>query len=197
MTKVHRGKLPEVTGDVVKIEMGTEHTMLSGSDWRLVIPVDLDVNKVIKDLQEQNYRHFGKPNPTAIMNDKVGEEQMYHTTGSINDLIVLMCEKDKNFNTDEISDRSHNFGQLYRDRMVLFSITCAHHKEKSWKSKLHDDGTMFDNYFIVGINTPEGQFTYHYHNDCWDSFDVEVLEHAPKWDGHTSDDIVRLLSLLP
>ena len=37
---------------------------------------------------------------------------------------------------------------------------------------------MYDNYFIVGIDTPNGQFTYHYHLKHWNMFDVKELDHA-------------------
>lgn len=95
----------------------------------------------------------------------------------------------------DISDGSHTFDELYHHRMILFSIICNTNKSKAWKSKLHDDGTMFDDYFIVGIDTPKGQFTYHYHIDNWNNFDVKEIEKAPVWDGHTANDIDRLLSL--
>lgn len=62
----------------------------------------------------------------------------------------------------ELSDGYHSFNELYEHRMILFSIICNQNKAISWKSKHHEDGTMFENYFIVGIDTPEGQFTYHY-----------------------------------
>lgn len=55
---------------------------------------------------------------------------------------------------------------------------------------------MFDYYFIAGINTPEGQFTYHHRMDYWDNFEVPELDKAPKYDGHTPDDITRLYSIL-
>lgn len=95
-----------------------------------------------------------------------------------------------------INDGSHTFQELYKHRKVLFSIICNSYPDISWKSKLHDDGTMFDGYFIVGINAPEGQFTYHYELQYWDDFKVKELEKAPEWDGHTSDDIYRLESIL-
>ena len=96
-----------------------------------------------------------------------------------------------------ISDGSHNFGELYYHRMMLFSIICNSNLEKAWKAWQHDDGTMFENYFIVGIDTPEGQFSYHYHKDYWHYFNnVQELKYAPKWDGHTSQDITRLLGLV-
>ena len=94
------------------------------------------------------------------------------------------------------SDGYHTFNELYYHRMMLFSVICNQNKEIAWKSKLHDDGTMFDDYFIVGIETPQGQYTYHYHLDYWDMFDVKELGKAPKWDGHKPEDITRLLTLI-
>lgn len=96
-----------------------------------------------------------------------------------------------------ISDDSHTFDELYYHRCILFSVICNSNKPRAWKSWKHEDGTMFPDYFIVGIETPMGQFSYHYHKDMWDKFNVQELAHSPKWDGHTPDDIVRLLSLLP
>lgn len=102
--------------------------------------------------------------------------------------------------TKDISDGYHTFGELYHHRAVLFSVICNQNKDKAWKSKLHDDGTMFgdkDEMFIVGIETEEGQYTYHYHIDeYWDMYDVKELECAPPFDGHKPSDITRLFSLL-
>ncbi len=96
----------------------------------------------------------------------------------------------------EVSDGYHTFGELYYHRMILFSIILNSNKEQSWKSKKHHDGTMFDSTsFICGIETPEGQYTYHYHLDFWDRFDVKELEFAPVYDGHKPNDITRLLSI--
>lgn len=94
------------------------------------------------------------------------------------------------------SDGYHTFDELYYHRMVLFSVICNTFYNKAWKSWLHHDGTMYDDYFIVGIYTPEGQFTYHYHKDHWDMFDVLEYDRAPEWDGHEPKDVTRLLSLL-
>lgn len=94
------------------------------------------------------------------------------------------------------SDGYHTFDELYYHRMILFSVICNQNKSKAWKSWLHDDGTMFDGYFIVGIRTNEGDYTYHYHKDHWDKFDVPELDKAPEWDGHKPSDITRLLSLI-
>jgi hypothetical protein len=48
----------------------------------------------------------------------------------------------------------------------------------------------------VGIDTPEGQYTYHYHKDHWDMFDVKQLALAPEYDGHQPSDIGRLMSII-
>ena len=71
------------------------------------------------------------------------------------------------------------------------------HKELAWKSKKHDTGDMYDGMFIVGINTQNGQATYHYDIEpYWDMFNVEELEHAPKWDGHTPQEAIeRIVSI--
>ncbi|QJX62989.1 hypothetical protein HLK66_15875 [Niallia circulans] len=94
------------------------------------------------------------------------------------------------------SDGYHTFNELYYHRMILFSIICNQNKAKSWKSKKHHDGSMYDNYFIVGVSTDEGDYTYHYHLDEWDYFDVKELSLAPEWDGHKPEDITRLLTLI-
>jgi len=103
--------------------------------------------------------------------------------------------KSEEIDKGEISDGYHTFNELYYHRMILFSVICSHHKDRAWKSKLHDDGTMYNNCFIVGIETPKGQFTYHYHMENWDHFDVKEIEFAPKWDGHKPKDITRLKSI--
>jgi hypothetical protein len=96
----------------------------------------------------------------------------------------------------EVTDGYHSFDELYYHRMILFLLICNQNKDKSWKSKLHHDKTMFDNYFIVGIETPDGQYTYHYHMQYWGYFkDVREIVTAPPWDGHKPNDIHRILSL--
>jgi hypothetical protein len=97
----------------------------------------------------------------------------------------------------QVSDGYHTFDELYFHRMILFSVICKMHKGESWRSRLHADGTMYENYFIVGVNAPDGQYTYHYHESHWDHFDgVKVLDRAPEWDGHVPSDILKLNSLL-
>ena len=99
--------------------------------------------------------------------------------------------------TGDTSDGYHTFNELYHHRAVLFSVIVRDHNELAWKSKLHHDGTMYDGMFIVGIETPNGQATYHYDVDpYWDIFDCEELERAPEWDGHSPDDAIERISKL-
>ena len=100
-------------------------------------------------------------------------------------------------NTGEVSDGHHTFNELYHHRAVLFSVICRLYCARAWKSKLHDDGTMYDGMFIVGVETPWGQATYHYDvAPYWNMFDVPELERAPVWDGHTSDEAIIRISQL-
>lgn len=111
----------------------------------------------------------------------------------INELIEKLDEN----KIGEFSDGYHTFNELYHHRAILFSVICNANKQLAWKSKLHDDGTMYDGMFIVGINTPEGQATYHYDIDpYWDKFDVIELEKAPKWDGHSPDEAIKRIESL-
>ena len=99
--------------------------------------------------------------------------------------------------TGDTSDGYHTFNELYHHRAVLFSVICNERPEVAWKSKRHHDGTMYDGMFIVGIDTPEGQATYHYDIDpYWDLFRVKELELAPEWDGHTPGEAIRRIGTL-
>lgn len=115
---------------------------------------------------------------------------------SINDLIKVGKEAEYIDNAKGISDGHHTFDELYYHRMTLFALLCNTYKDKAWKSWKHHDDTMFDGMFICGINTPEGQYTYHYNPEHWDKFNVIELLNAPEYDGHQPSDIDRLFSLL-
>lgn len=96
----------------------------------------------------------------------------------------------------QVSDGYHTFDELYYHRMILFATICNQNYDIAWKSWKHHDGTMYDDYFIVGVETSKGQYSYHYHKDYWDIF--KCCEHitAPEWDGHQPSDIDRLLTLI-
>lgn len=100
-----------------------------------------------------------------------------------------------NENYGNLTDGYYTMDELYYHRMILFSVIVNHYDNHSQKSKLHHDGTMFNDYFIVGINTPEGQYTYHYELPYWDYFKCDEIDKAPAWDGHSPNDIDRLSTL--
>lgn len=99
--------------------------------------------------------------------------------------------------TGDTSDGFHTFDELYHHRAVLFSFIVTCFPGASWKSRRHRDGTMYDGMFIVGIETPYGQATYHYDLDpYWDMFRCEELDRAPEWDGHTPDQAIERIERL-
>lgn len=99
--------------------------------------------------------------------------------------------------TGDTSDGYHTFNELYHHRAVLFSVIVKAFQEKAWKARLHHDGTMYDGMFIVGIDTPEGQASYHYDIDpYWDMFECRELERAPEWDGHTPAQAIERIGKL-
>ena len=109
---------------------------------------------------------------------------------------VIKTEKVIEINGDT-SDGYHTFNELYHHRAVLFSVIVKAFSDKAWKSKQHNDGTMYDGMFIVGIDTPEGQATYHYDIDpYWDMFECRELERAPEWDGHTPAQAIERIGRL-
>lgn len=99
----------------------------------------------------------------------------------------------------DLSDGFHTFNQLYHQRAVLFAAIVNQNKDISWKSFKHEDGQFcFDSngeWFIVGIDTPDGRYTYHYERQYWDMFKCAEIECGKHWDGHTEKDVTRLLSL--
>lgn len=116
----------------------------------------------------------------------------------INELI--QSEKGlNNISVKDISDGHHTFGELYKQKMILFSVICSDYPDLSWKSRRHFDeenDPMFNGCFIVGINTPKGVATYHFKLEYWDMFDVLEIDNAPKYDFYSPDDVMeRIISL--
>ena len=98
----------------------------------------------------------------------------------------------------EFSDGYHTFNGLYKQRMILFAVLVKTYKDRAWKSWKHEDGLdcFGGGWFIVGIDTPDGAYTYHYEAKDWDRFDCQILEKAKHWDGHDEFDVERLFSLV-
>lgn len=100
----------------------------------------------------------------------------------------------------DLSDGYHTFNGLYEQGMILFAALVKAYKGKAWKSYRHEDGEYCfgGGWFIVGVDTPEGSYTYHYENKYWDMFDCVDLPRGKHWDGHTEADAeTRLMSLEP
>ena len=108
-----------------------------------------------------------------------------------------ICEAAHVDEIDDVSDGFHTFRQLYYQRMMLFAAIVKQNKDKAWKSLRHEDGELCfgGGWFIVGIDTPEGSYTYHYEDNYYSLFDCKELERGKHWDGHTEKDVTRLLSL--
>lgn len=99
---------------------------------------------------------------------------------------------------ENVSDGYHTFEALYEQRLVLSAVIANTYPDISWKSHRHFDGEepFGGGWFIVGFNTPEGPFTYHYKNEYYDMFHCKELERGLEWDGHTDKDVWRLLSIV-
>lgn len=97
---------------------------------------------------------------------------------------------------EKISDGYHTFADLYEQRLIL-SAALAKNNPYAWKSKRHEDGSVpfGGGWFIMGFDTAEGCYTYHYELKDWDLFQCKELDKGKPWDGHTSKDVRRLLSI--
>ena len=50
---------------------------------------------------------------------------------------------------------------------------------------------MYDDMFLVGIDLPNGQISYHIKNKYWDLFnEVQEIPNATDYDGYTSEDVI-------
>lgn len=141
---------------------------------------------------------MGRPVYTHELADKMITDEIKEKAKD--DFIALCAEQQQPCeDIGEISDGYHTFNQLYYQRAVLFATIVNQNKNNAWKSFKHSDGKYcFDSngeWFIVGVDTPEGSYTYHYEKKYWDMFDCKELECGKEWDGHTEEDVTRLLSL--
>lgn len=113
------------------------------------------------------------------------------------ELVEEICKLANIDDIGELSDGYHTFNSLYHQRAVLFATIVNTYKELSWKSRRHEDGELCfgGEWFIVGVDTPSGSYTYHYKMEYWEMFKCKELQVGRHWDGHTDKDVGRLLSL--
>lgn len=126
----------------------------------------------------------------AIENDL--PEQVSYSREDAADCIRYMDAAD----VEKMSDGYHTFADLYEQRLIL-SAALAKNNPNAWKSKRHEDGSVpfGGGWFIMGFDTDEGCYTYHYELKDWDLFQCKELDKGKPWDGHTSKDVRRLLSI--
>ena len=100
--------------------------------------------------------------------------------------------------TGELSDGYHTFNELYDHRHALFINLVDAYSKNAWFSLYHENGDMFDDMFIVGLDLPASKETITYHLplsllDMLKSTEATQLDFAPKWDGHTPAEVVERL----
>jgi len=100
----------------------------------------------------------------------------------------------------QVSDGYHTMDELYAHRIALFVALVrqmgggGNPAELPWKSKKHSDGSEIEGWFVLGIGRSQGnQITYHLPLMHWDAINVDILEQAPPYDGHTPDDVLKRL----
>jgi hypothetical protein len=99
-----------------------------------------------------------------------------------------------------VCDGYHTFDELYEHRIVLYIALCtfARTYAEVWCSQKHSDGSEWEGWFILGIGKNKGeQITYHIPMKYWNDVRTfaDVLEEAPEFDGHTSDDVLNRIKL--
>jgi hypothetical protein len=109
---------------------------------------------------------------------------------------------------EDISDGYHTFEDLYNHRFALFCALVKCYDSlltpigptavRAWKSRHHEDGTMFPGFFIAGLtkknlDETETHISYHLPVEWWDRFKCIEIMVAPHWDGYNSNDVVKRL----
>lgn len=107
------------------------------------------------------------------------------------------CEKITHADTGCVSDGYHTFNDLYEERAYLFATIVSIVKDKAWKTKCHENGDncFGGGWFLVTIETPNGNYGYHYEMKYWDLFDCDEIEKAKPFDGYSDKNRDRLLSI--
>lgn len=116
----------------------------------------------------------------------------------INELIRFL-----DLDTNKISDGYHTFGELYDHRIILYLCLLAYIQQDNrfitWYSGTHNDDSQWGGWIVVGVinrDTKE-QISYHIpeeYSDALDLLRIQNLEKAPKWDGHTPNDVLKRLT---
>lgn len=96
--------------------------------------------------------------------------------------------------TGEVSDGYHTFDELYEHRHALFLALVRQNKAMAWRARMDSEGKGMEGWFLVGLRLPGGDISYHLPDRLWENLEgIQTTEKAPKWDGHTSADVVKRL----
>jgi hypothetical protein len=99
-------------------------------------------------------------------------------------------------NVGEISDGYHSFSELYEHRHALFGHLLHQYKSCAFKTWRDDKKKKIDGWFIAGVNTLQGQITYHIPGRLWGSplyNNITEIEFNEYYDQHESCDVLRRL----
>lgn len=136
----------------------------------------------------------------GLKNDRSRGGDDYHSRAELEGHVgYLNAFNGVEINPEEL--KTLTMDELYDRRMEAFAALVNAYPEAAFKSRLHADGTMFEadetsGWFVVGLQTPEGDYTYHYRDLHWDIFQCKELGRAPEWDGHMPSDMGRLVNLI-
>lgn len=107
--------------------------------------------------------------------------------------------------SESVSDGYHTMDELYEHRNLLFVVTLCGiqwynncnvgpFQYQIWKSKFHEDGSMYEGWFIAGAYIPgntESEISYHLPLELWDILKCPERAHAPEFTGYTSKDVLE------
>jgi len=100
---------------------------------------------------------------------------------------------------EDISDGFHTFADLYKIRHILclaLAQLAMLKGVKVFKSTLHGDETeMYGGYFILVIETPQGQISFHMPLEYWDYLPNIVEKYDWSFDGHTYIEVYQRILL--
>ena len=108
-------------------------------------------------------------------------------------------ERKHEIDTDLISDTWHTFKELYTHRNILYIKLCKElsMKKDFWvfKTKEHDDESIMEGYFILGVKLPDNSYiSYHMNIENWALCDfAQEIEKSPIKGKYTSNDALTNL----
>jgi hypothetical protein len=147
------------------------------------------------------YQSNKTPDEILLSLQETGKLMGYTALGMAQRAVVRVPDDERG----NISDGYHTFNELYEHRIVLYIALCseinsnpAHQYTQVWKTTVHSDGSVWDGWFIMGINLPDKrQITYHLPLSKWNECEfAPTFDKAPEFDGHTSEDVLERLKSL-